>query len=227
MDKQHKVNLLIWVLLFFLLLAAVLMLVKFVLGQKILTAGRRNIDTILKSLNEENQLKLNSPVFKTSDPTKGQPGADNNIFIFNSFTCSFCRQQADVLDQLEKKYPDKVFIVWKDLAAPLDLTARTAAVAARCAQTQDKFWQFHDYLYTNQDDLTEETYPAIAKQLNLDLDQFNQCLDSQEVLLLIESDIEEAAALGIDATPYLFINGQRNSGALTLDELEKKLNLKK
>jgi protein-disulfide isomerase len=226
MDKQHRLNLLLWSLLALLFLATILMIVKFYIGRNILTNNRRNVDIILNSLNQENQLQLTSPVFKTTDPTKGQNVAENTIVVFSNFNCPYCQQQADALDQLENKYPNKLFIIWKDLVPALDLTGKMAALAARCAQAQDKFWQYHDYLFANQDDTSEDLYQNIAQKLNLNLDKFNQCLLSQEPLVLIESDIEEAGALGIDATPYLFINGQRNSGALTLAELESKLKLK-
>lgn len=226
MNQQQKINTLIIVLLVFLLLATVLIFARFVIGKKILTENQRNIDLILKSLEEEEQLKLNFPVFKTSDPTQGDKSAGNTIFIFSSFSCPYCQEQAEVLNQLLKNHPQQVFLVWKDLVGPLDPLARSAAMAARCAQSQDSFWQFHDYLYANQDSLEDELYQTIATNLNLNLNNFNQCLASGEVVLLIESDIAEAASLGVDASPYLFVNGQRFSGALTLEQLEENLNLR-
>ncbi|MBU1131244.1 DsbA family protein [Patescibacteria group bacterium] len=226
MTQQQKVKVLIVVLLVFLFLATTLILVRFIIGKKILSQNQQNIDLILKSLKEGDELELTSPIFKTSDPALGNKEAENVIFEFGSFACHYCRQQAEVFDQLFKKYPQQVFLVWKDAVSPLDPLAAAAALAARCAQAQDRFWQFHDYLFINQESLGEELYQNIAVNLNLDINEFNRCLAGGELALYIESDIAEAGALGVDGTPYLFINGQRFGGVITLEELEEKLNLR-
>jgi protein-disulfide isomerase len=83
---------------------------------------------------------------RSEDPTLGKASAATTIVYFSSFTCPACRTSALTLDQLRAIYGDTVRIVRKDL--PLDTdNARTAALAARCAQLQGKFWQYHDELW--------------------------------------------------------------------------------
>jgi len=218
MNQRQKVNLLIIVLLIFLLLVTVLIFIRFVIGAKILTEGRQKSEAIFEMLTQEEAPRLNYPAFKTTDPVKGSESAVDTIFVFSSFTCSYCRDQAAVLDQLLEQNP-KVSVIWKDLFSSLDEPARQAALAARCAQAQNKFWPFHDYLYANQDGLDSQAYTTIAQTLELDLTKYNQCLANREFEPLIDSDLAEATGLGIDGAPYLFVNGQRVSGALELKEL--------
>jgi len=226
MNQQQKTNLLIIILLIFLGLAALLSVTRFIIGKKILTESQNKISQIQASLNQPSKPTLTAPVFKTSDPTLGEPKAENTIFIFSSFSCSYCKEQSEILNQLAGEYSKKVLIVWKDFVSFLDLKAKTAAIAARCAQAQNSFWQYHDYLFANQESLDGDLYQTIAQKTSLNLNKFNQCLNNEEPSLLIESDIAEANALQISTTPFLFINGQPVGGLISLEELETMLKLK-
>ena len=225
MNNKKKLDILIIILLAFLLIATVLIFVKFSIAKKLLSDSSKRIQQIQEKLNPQSQPLLTAPILRTSDPVSGQPTAEHTIFIFASFTCTYSQQQAEILNELIKNYPSRFFIVWKDLASTKDSTANNAAIAARCAQEQNSFWLYHDYLYANQESLNSETYLSIANELGLDINKFNSCLQSQEPVKLIASDLTEALALGVDATPYLFINGQRVDGVITLQSLEEALEL--
>jgi protein-disulfide isomerase len=142
------------------------------------------------------------------------------IVEYTDYQCPFCqRHSSETLTLLAANQiaTGEVYYILKDL--PLDSihpNARAAAAAARCAGQQDAYWEMHDALFENQErlsDLPRETFLDLAVTLNLDLEAFKTCLDSEEVMAAVQADIDEAAALGADSTPYFFIDGLPIPGA--------------
>ncbi|WP_375497890.1 DsbA family protein [uncultured Nostoc sp.] len=84
-------------------------------------------------------------------------------------------------------------------------------------------WQYQDALFAKQDKLGEKLYVDIAKNLKLDLSQFNQQRNSAEVNAAIAKDQQLAEKLGIGGTPFFFINGETFSGAVPLSKMESVL----
>ena len=167
---------------------------------------------------------LSEPTLKVSDPARGAKNGSVNIFVFEDFTCAYCAQMSNTLKQVAEKFPAKVRIIWKDFADFSNSVSLKSAVAARCAQAQGKFWEFHDVLFANQDKLNNNFYVQTASSLNLNQNSFEQCLANQETAGLVQDSFNEGLALGIDGTPYLFVNDQRISGAASLEELEAIIN---
>ena len=167
---------------------------------------------------------LTEPVLKVSDPVLGAKNGSVDIFVFEDFTCAYCAQISGVLNQLVEKFPSKVRVVWKDFANSSSAVSLQAAVAARCAQTGGKFWEFHDTLFANQDKLNNNFYVETAAALGLNQNTFEKCLANQETISLVQDGSNEGLALDIDGTPYLFVNGQRISGAASLEQLEEIIN---
>jgi protein-disulfide isomerase len=141
--------------------------------------------------------------------------------VFSDFQCPYCADAMGALNGLMAKYPDKVLLIWKDFVNQAHPQATNAAIAARCAQLQNKFWEYHAYLYANQEKLDGELYSQVAITIGLDENKFNQCYHNQETLPLVEDEFQEGQALGLDGTPYLYVNGTPVSGAVTLEQLEK------
>jgi protein-disulfide isomerase len=99
--------------------------------------------------------------------------------------------------------------------------APLAHEAALAAAAQGKFWEMHDLLFSGQDKLTREDLIAKAQQLNLDVRRFTKDLDSHRFKSAVDSDLQEANRLGVDGTPFFFINGHAISGAVDLPTLKK------
>jgi len=178
-------------------------------------------EEFLANLPESSEPELKTPLIQASDPALGVKQPQVTIVAFESFSCPYCTQMEIVLKEFLNKYPEKVKIIWKDFISSLNQTGFRAAIAARCAQSQGKFWEFHDALYANQSGLSDSFYKETAISLGLDQSRFNQCFENQETLALVENDFNEGVALAIDGTPYLFINNERWSGLATLEDLEK------
>lgn len=99
--------------------------------------------------------------------------------------------------------------------------AMASALAARCAGEQKKFWEFHTLLMANQSTLGPELYTQIATELELKDKAFNRCLETQSTLPLVQRSFEEGVALGITATPTIFINNNRYTGVISVSEIRK------
>ena len=102
-------------------------------------------------------------------------------------------------------------------------TALPAAKAAWAAGQQGKFWQYHNILYANQNQLSDGFYVQIAKELGLNLGKFQADRNSQDAINAIEKDIKLAELLGISGTPFFIMNDETFSGAVQLSSLEKYL----
>lgn len=218
---QKQENLFIKILLAIFFVFVFLIILRYFLGVKVLRDSEKQIEALKKILTEQQQPTLEAPIVRTTDPRLGSAKAENIIVVFSDFQCPYCADMMGALNQLITKYPSKILLIWKDFAIPQHPQAKNAAIAARCAQVQDKFWEYHSYLYANQDKLKSDLYKQIASQIGLDENKFNQCYNNQETLPLVEDEFQEGLALKIDATPYLFVNGERVSGAVDFQDLEK------
>ncbi|MGE5216349.1 MAG: thioredoxin domain-containing protein [Chloroflexota bacterium] len=151
-------------------------------------------------------------------PSRGAETAPVKIVKFEDFECPFCRAVQPTLAALLKKYDGKIRIIHKDL--PLEEIhpqAQLAAEAARCAEDQGKFWQYHDTLYHNAPKLSPADLKAYAKEVGLDVGSFDQCLASGKHKAGVQQDLNEGAKLGLTGTPSFFINGREISGAQPLE----------
>ena len=101
-----------------------------------------------------------------------------------------------------------------------------AAVAARAAQAQGKFWKYHDLIYENQSSgnsggYNEESLTALAEEAGLDVDRFEEDLKSARYEDVVQADFEEGQGLGISGTPTFFINGEVLVGLQPLETFER------
>jgi len=142
---------------------------------------------------------------RKDDPLRGGKDVELIILEFGDYECPYCLQIQESLINILAKFEGRVGLVWKDFPSPSHPQARLAAVAARCAEEQGKFWEYHDYLFVNQDQLSRELYNRLALELDLDLPLFNNCLETQKYIKKIGQGLEDGQRLGVDATPYLFI----------------------
>ena len=101
-----------------------------------------------------------------------------------------------------------------------------AAEAAECAADQDKYWEYHDKLFTsqageNQGAFAKENLKQFAAELGLDSGAFNECLDSGKHTELVQSDTSLAQQIGVQSTPSFLVNGTPLVGAVPFDQFQK------
>jgi protein-disulfide isomerase len=99
--------------------------------------------------------------------------------------------------------------------------AVAAHLAALAAGRQGKFWEFHDRLFANQQELSPGAYERYARELGLDVARFEKDLADPELRRRIDTDKAEAQSLGVTGTPGFFVNGRFLGGAQPFDEFAK------
>ena len=147
-------------------------------------------------------------------PSKGPVKAPVTIVKFEDFHCPFCKKVQPTLAQVLSKYGEKVRLVHRDF--PIDgihPAARRGHEAARCANEQGKFWQYHDVLYANAPKADAADLKSYAREVGLDVPAFEKCVANGEFRDVVQKDVEEGTRLGVNGTPAFFINGRLLSGA--------------
>ena len=110
---------------------------------------------------------------------------------------------------------------YSDISVPLrELIDQLAGEAALCAQDQEKFWEFHDWLFANQRTMNRESMVAAAGELGVDVEVFEGCIDEGTYRARVLGDLNEARSFGITGTPGFLINGRVVKGAQPIEDFE-------
>ncbi|WP_175551212.1 DsbA family protein [Spirulina major] len=157
-----------------------------------------------------------------SSPRTGDLENRAILLEFSDFQCPFCAKAHDTIKTFVAQHSDQVTLVYKHLPlASIHSQAIPAAKAAYAAQQQGQFWEFHDALFQNQDQLGEEFYLKTARQLHLNLEQFER--DRANAMEIISEDTNLATQMKINGTPFFMFQGQVFSGAVPIEKFENLL----
>jgi protein-disulfide isomerase len=169
-------------------------------------------------------MKANPQSVIGESPATGAVDGEIVLLEFSDFQCPFCAKAQATIKKFVEAHQDRVTLVFKHLPlSRIHPEAIPSAQAAWAAQQQGKFWEYHDALFAQQDRLGEDLYLATARDLNLNLEQFNQDRESEAAIAALESDIQMARTIGVSGTPFFVMNGEPLSGAVELSEFEKTL----
>ncbi len=167
-------------------------------------------------------------------PTRGNKDAKVTVVNYDDFECPFCsRMHQTLFPELFKEYGDRVLFIYKDY--PLEEIhpwAVHAAVNANClaAQNSDAYWDYADYLHANQHAISSEKgrdgqnaeldklATLQAQKHNLDVAKLQACVKAQDEKA-VRASMQEGEKVGVDATPTMFVNGQKLDGAVPPDEV--------
>lgn len=149
---------------------------------------------------------------------KGREDAPVTIVEFTDYQCPFCRRYFDeAYKKIISDYVEtgKVRYLVHDLPLPFHENADEAAVAARCAGKEGKYWEMHDKLFEKQEEWqgSSEVKAALArygKEVGVDI---SDCQDDEEVAGEVRNDVSLANEVGATGTPTFFINGRLLVGA--------------
>jgi len=145
----------------------------------------------------------------TNNPVRGPRDAKVEIVEFSDFQCPFCHELQAVLDQVLKAFPKEVKLVFKQYPLNIHQYARQAAVASMAAHAQGKFWQLHDKLFQNPNLITEENIKRWAREVGLNMADFEKAMQSGALETQVQKDMADGATAGVLGTPTLFVNGKR------------------
>ncbi|MGH2461125.1 MAG: DsbA family protein [Chloroflexota bacterium] len=156
----------------------------------------------------------------------GSPNAPVTVVEWADFQCPYCRGFALGAGKqlIQNLVPSgRVRFVWRNFAF-LGPESVWAAEAAACAADQGKFWEYHDKLFDeqggeNQGGFSKANLERFASELGLDAAAFDHCLTSDQHQAAVEGERDVGTREGVDATPTIFVNGQKYVGPPTYDRL--------
>ena len=169
----------------------------------------------------------------TGRPTRGNKDAKVTVVNFDDFECPYCaHMHMTLFPELFKEYGDRVLFIYKDY--PLEEIhpwAVHAAVDANClaAQNNEAYWDYADYLHTNQQAIKskgrDQWNPELDKLAmlqgqthNLDATKLQACVKAQDDKA-VRASLREGDLVGVDATPTMFVNGQKLDGAVPAEDV--------
>ena len=114
-----------------------------------------------------------------------------------------------VLEQVLEKYPETVKVVFKNFPLRNHKFALKAAVAALAAESQGKFWEFHDLLFKNYNQLNDEKIQEIAVAVGLNQEDYEKKKNDPAIERRVRQDLADGQRAGVRGTPTVFINGMR------------------
>ena len=169
------------------------------------------------SQTQNNQQLTVSSLIDGGSPIIGDSNAQITILEWGDYQCTFCYKfHQNTLKVINEQYikNGKVKLIFKDF--PLNgPDSFLAAEATYCAEDQEKYWKFHNELYNNWGGertgwITRDSLDRFATTINLNLDEFNACLDDQKYQKRVKTLYEFGKEIGIDATPsFLVFNDQK------------------
>jgi len=150
------------------------------------------------------------------DPNLGAPAnkALLTIVEFADFGCPYSREASYIVRAIAN-HTNLVRYVYRDFPiVSLHPGADLAAEAGECAQEQNRFFDYHDKVYINQSDLSQDSLERYAQELGLDTTLFNTCLESHRYSPEVEEDRQAGIKAGVRGTPTFFLNGAPIEGAI-------------
>ena len=183
-------------------------LIGIVAGSFLVLYQPQNVDS--KILTESNLIENGSPVL-------GDSNAPITILEWGDYQCTYCYKfHQNTLEVINEEFikTGKVKIIFKDY--PLNgPDSKLAAEASYCAQDQQKYWEYHNELYDNWGGertgwITRESLTKFAESTELNISEFNKCLDDHKYQNKVDSLYNFGKEIGIDATPsFLVFNNEK------------------
>ncbi len=155
------------------------------------------------------------------EPAVGSRSARVEIVEYSDFECPFCARANSTVQRIRETYGDRVRLIYRDFPLPNHSQAFKAAEAAQCAHAQGRFWEYHDRLFANFGQLAPTALKQHAAAVGLDPEQFATCLDSGQMRVAVQQDLDDGEQHGVSATPTFFINGRPVAGAQPFERFKQ------
>lgn len=179
---------------------------------------------------------LPSTFLANGSPILGDPNAPVTLIEFGDYQCHFCNVHFHNTEhRLLEKFikTGKVKMIFKDFTI-IGPDSVDAAHGTHCANDQGKFWEYHDILYNNWTGenngwASSDNLLRFAQEIELDIDQWSDCMIDEKYSQIISNSNKDARELGITGTPAFFVIGPDNnitriSGAQPYESFEKIFN---
>ena len=166
-------------------------------------------------------------------PARGGPANAPVLIVgFDDLECPYCaRMHQQLFPALTERYKDQIHIVYRDFPLDIHPWAMRAAIDTNCvaAQSPAGYWNLVDYIHAHAAEMggaekslskANDTLDSLTrdegKRQKLNPDTLNACIAKQDDAA-IKASLKLGESLGVDATPALFINGEKLEGALPVE----------
>ena len=148
----------------------------------------------------------------SADHHLGNLNAAITLVEYGDFQCPHCKRAHALIKRLLSERGKDLHFVFRNFPlTEIHQYANNAAAAAEAAGKQGKYWEMHDLIFENQNNLNNEFLLSLALGLKLDMKKFIEDADSEEIQNKIELDFEGGVLSGVNGTPTFFVNGVRLS----------------
>ena len=155
-------------------------------------------------------------VDKDSIPSTGSPAARVKIVSYYNYRCPHCITFEPILDEIVKKYGDRIFVQYRTLRLPMWADSDDAAVAALAAHRQGQFLAMHRALFAAAKDMDAKfdagALRGHAAAIGIDVARFERDLADPELRARVAKDTSDAEAAEVAYVPFLFFNGKPYDG---------------
>lgn len=158
----------------------------------------------------------------------GAADAPVTIREFGDYQCPACGRFESTAEKIRDEYVEsgKVRFIFFDFPLQMHQHSQQAAVAARCAARQDKFWPYHSRIYKNQDRWSSKDDPTsafldLAVESGLDTDRLQQCMSSNAPVATINTERDAGMLIKLRATPTILVDNTEFVGGPSYDKLKK------
>jgi len=148
-------------------------------------------------------------------PYYGKADSKVTLVEYTDFQCPFCSKAHKTMQDLKKKYGNKLKVVLMHYPLPFHTNGKAAANASFCAGEQkDKYlWKMNDLMFQNQDKLDKNGLIELASKAGLRKDDFEKCLTDNKYMAKVDADMAQGKKLGLSSVPAFFVNGKLINGA--------------
>ncbi len=159
-------------------------------------------------------MSLVNPV-SASDHVQGSADAKVTLVEYGDYQCPYCGAAYHIIKAVQKQLGTKLRFVFRNF--PLNQAHPLCGAGGRGRPkrrgAQNKFWEMHDALYENQEQLGQPLIETLVKRLKLDAGRFEADLESRKFQAHVKHDFMGGVRSGVNGTPGLFINGERFDGS--------------
>ena len=163
-------------------------------------------------------------------PTKGLDSAPITIVEYSDFECPFCGRfyQTTYPTLLEYVESGDAKFVFKDFPLSFHRLAEPAAIASKCVFRDlgdDTFYEYHDMIFDNQQQLSEENLKVWALEVGMGSSAYDECIQDESIAAQVQADFGEGQQIGVTGTPSVALNDKLIVGACPAETFDQAIAL--
>jgi protein-disulfide isomerase len=155
-----------------------------------------------------------------ADHIQGDAHAPMVMVEYGDYQCSHCGHAHPIVQRVQRHFGKRLAFVFRNFPLnEIHPDAEVAAETAEFAAAHGRFWEMHDAIFENQQDLGLELLRELTEKLGLSVQALDRALSDGEYAPRVKEDFMGGVRSGVNGTPTFFLNGQRHDGSFEFDEL--------